>query len=175
MTFSRTSLQGPRSRLGGPSVSSTDLQGLLWPEARGTRSRRFVPAGPKPRSAMARSWCRSPGRQVARQRSSKRSRALAPWHGLEWGGPGRVWMAPGQRCLENNSLGGGGFWVRSGSVWGKPSCLNAKKAVGRGQRPSVLWCLWHSPQHRGSLHPSPESQVTGPPLVARAPCSLGLG
>lgn len=70
---------------------------------------------------MGRSWCRSPGRQAARQRSSKRPRALGSlllvqallgpwmgfrtsWLGVDLGGPGRVWMAPGRRCLEDKSL-----------------------------------------------------------------------
>lgn len=145
LTFSRRRLQGPpapRGRVGGPSVCSTDIQGPQPAEV-GTQGPRFVPAGPKQRSAMARSWCRSPGRQAARQRSSKRSRARGPvpwapssfakcflglstgfrtsWQGVERGGLGRVWMAAGRRCLEDNSLGDGAFWVRSGSGVGGPA------------------------------------------------------
>lgn len=76
LTFSRRSLDGqcateaervaspgPARHLRNPCQQKSMSQAVTMP----------VLAGPKQRSGTGRSWCRSPGKQAARRRSSKRS------------------------------------------------------------------------------------------------------
>lgn len=104
-----------------------------------------VLAGPRRRSGTARSWCRSPGRQVARRRSSKSPSALPGtfWAfgrglgllGMRWTGLGG-WQ--GECAARGGVPGGSPFGNLALWVGGGKTSQQSERQGGPGQGAEVI-------------------------------------
>lgn len=165
LTVSRRRPQGQSPARAGPVTWLRPSEGE--PRAAAvdkTGVRGFVVAGPRRRSGTARSWCRSPARQAARQRSSKGAPPASP--GTLWafrqgsGLPGVGWMGrAGEGLSGSRGRVAGGQLYRVLGTLGTVRFFVGEKSPqsehpgdpGQGAQPTLP----------GGLHPSPESPREG--------------